>query len=559
MRVLRDVQGPSTRNRPLITNVDDAIRGDVRPTARAALVAAVLVLIIACANVANLLSAHVLANRRDYATQLALGAPRRRVIRRVLLEALCVAVCAAAVGLWLAWAGVRTFGMVASGLFPRVTDVGLGPQVLGAIVGLTIVAALFSGIVPALTAVRAEGAIGASLTAFPTLGRARGAMIACQVALTLPLLFGAGLLARTVTVLLRTDPGFDATHGVAAKLVISDNSLVHGADHSAAFESMLTRLRAFPTVRAAGVGTVLPPRKTLVTIGIRYIGEGRNEFRFFKLGSGTPGFLSALGARFLRGRDFTDQDVQVAAGVAVISESAARHLFGDRDPIGERINRLPPLAGAPQPTVVGVVSDIKFDGLDAPVAGAVYVPWTQLATGTTYVVVRGHEDPMQLVPTIRQILRSSWPHAAIPEIVSLNQAMSESVAIRQLRSGPAVMLALVAVLITFAGVLGTFHRVALERRRELAIRRALGATSQDLLPLFVRAGAMIVGGGVAVGVVLAVAIGQCLASQLYGVESNDPALLAASAAVLVATACLGFYLPFRRVLRLNPSTELQCE
>lgn len=314
---------------------------------------------------------------------------------------------------------------------------------------------------------------------------------------------------------------------------------------------MLGAARALPGVLFAGVGTVLPPHKPPVTIGIRYVGEGRDTFQFFKMGSGTPGFLRALGVRFLRGRDFTDADAAAPAGTAILSEAAARHLFGAQDPVGRQVNRLPPLAGPPQPVVVGVVSDVKYDGLDVPAAGAVYVPWTRLAAGTSYVVVKAH-DPHAVMPALHEVIRREAPAAPAPAISTVTDSLWASVASRQVRAAPAAALAVLSLLMTLAGIVATVSQAAGERRREFAIRAALGAPPGELLTRQMRESATAIIVGAAVGLPLALVTGRWLGTLLYGVSAADPRLLATTAAIVAGTACLATYLPARHAHRPSP-------
>lgn len=357
--------------------------------------------------------------------------------------------------------------------------------------------------------------------------------------------------------LLQSDTGIDASDAVAARLVFADVPIVKADEHAAAVQDILSRVRALPAVSTAGIGTLLPPRTPPMTIGIRYVGQGRNEFRFFKLGSGTPGYLTALGARFTRGRDFTEQDGSSVTGVAVISESAARHLFGDADPIGRQINRLPPLAGTPQPLVVGVVADVKYDGLDEPVAGAVYVPWSRLAMGTTYLVVRTGREPAALAGAIREAVREADPAVAIPEVLTLDDAMWQSTAARRLRAVPVLAIAVLAVFVTFVGLFGASRRLAIERRRELAIRSAVGASPRQIARLLSTTALVVVGIGVAIGCGLALAVGRTFASLLYGVQPTDLPMLVFASAAIAAGGCLAFYFPARRASRVEPVVDLR--
>ncbi len=555
-RVMREIGG-SNRNHPVVTPLDEAVRGQVRPVVRAAIVAAVLLLLVACANVASLFVAQAISRRGEYATQLALGAPARRIFRRILFELLWVSACGALLGIAVAALALRAFRQSARGVLPGLAGAGLDAPVIAAIVVIAFLVAVTCASIPFVSVLRDQRAIGPSLVRFPAAARAQAGLLIGQIAVSVSLVFAAGLLTRTVMMLLQSDTGIDASDAVAARLVFADVPIVKADEHAAAVQDILSRVRALPAVSTAGIGTLLPPRTPPMTIGIRYVGQGRNEFRFFKLGSGTPGYLTALGARFTRGRDFTEQDGSSVTGVAVISESAARHLFGDADPIGRQINRLPPLAGTPQPLVVGVVADVKYDGLDEPVAGAVYVPWSRLAMGTTYLVVRTGREPAALAGAIREAVREADPAVAIPEVLTLDDAMWQSTAARRLRAVPVLAIAVLAVFVTFVGLFGASRRLAIERRRELAIRSAVGASPRQIARLLSTTALVVVGIGVAIGCGLALAVGQTFASLLYGVQPTDLPMLVFASAAIAAGGCLAFYFPARRASRVEPVVDLR--
>ncbi|MCC7126051.1 MAG: ABC transporter permease, partial [Acidobacteria bacterium] len=263
---------------------------------------------------------------------------------------------------------------------------------------------LFCAVLPAWQATRVDFSpfLRPTAGARPSAWRLRRALVVTQIALSCVLLIGAGLLGRTVSVLLHEDHGFEPDGAVEAKLVLSDRTLPDGADRGSFVRDLVERVRALPGVQHAGFGSNLPPRTPPITIAIRLIDGNRDETRFMKVGSATPGHLRALGARFLAGRDFEEGDGRPDASVVILSESIARFYFRDENPIGRSISRLPAMLGTGSARrVVGVVRDIKYEGLDAPAGGAIYVPWVQRPMGSGYLLVRGNGEPMRLAPEIR--------------------------------------------------------------------------------------------------------------------------------------------------------------
>jgi putative ABC transport system permease protein len=240
-------------------------------------------------------------------------------------------------------------------------------------------------------------------------------------------LIGAGLLARTVSVLMHQEHGFAPNGALEAKVVLSDTVLFDGAGGRAFVERLLERVRAIPGVQHAGFGTNLPPRPPPITMSMRFIRDNRDETRFMKVGSATPGYLRAIGARFVEGRDFTDAEDATAASVVILSQSAAGFYFPGRSAVGQTITPLPKLFGVPgTPRIIGVVSDIKYEGLDSPAPSAVYLPWKFRPLGSGYLIVRAAGDPMRLAGEIRRAAQAIDPAIPIAEIQTLTSQQSDS-------------------------------------------------------------------------------------------------------------------------------------
>lgn len=559
-RVLRDVRGPSDKSRALVASLDATVRDPFRAALRAALLAALVVLLVTCANVATLFVGQAIARRREIATQRALGAPTTRLIRRVAIEVVLTSMAASVTGVLMACAGIRAFVWMAGDLVPGLATASLDAVSTSAIVGVTCFAALGCGVVPAWHVARSGRRPQTALLIRPAAWRIRAGLMVCQVALSVALLCGAGLLARTVVTLLRTDPGFEPADAIAVKMVLSDLTLYDDVPHRARLDDLLTRVRVLPGVRHAGVGSTLPPRRAPITIGIRYVDEERDEFQFLTLASVTPGFLQALGVRRLDGRDFTASDAQSEEGAVVITEAAGRLLFGTRDPLGRILKRLPPIAGPTQPRIVGVVPDLKYAGLDVPSSGGVFVPWARRPIGTAFLVVRAAPGIAQgLEPSIRQLVRAFDPSMPEPEVVTLADVLGQSIAGRRLRLAPALALGSLALCITLVGLLGTLRRLVGERRHELAVRVALGATPGQIRRLVLRTGGAVVAAGVIVGIGLSLGLGRAVSTLLYGVSPHDAWTLGVVGGLVGTVSLLVCDIPARAATREDPIVNLRCE
>jgi predicted permease len=379
-------------------------------------------------------------------------------------------------------------------------------------------------------------------------------LAASQIALSIVLLAGAGLVSRTVWRLLDQATGFEPRNTVSLRLVMSDATTFAATSRVAFVTQVTQRVASLPGVQAAGIGSGLPPRIAPLSIGIRVVSDGRDEFKVLTLVSVTPDYLRALGARLLRGRMLQDADMNGGHAVALLSESAARHLSPRKDPIGQPlVFPLPPaVAGRNRrPQIVGVVGDIKYAGLDASTAGSVYVLWPDLPAGVGHLVVRTAGDPSAVVPSLRRVVRELDPTLPLAEVRTLDDVILSSIADRRLRLIPALSFAALALLVALVGLSASMTRAVAERRRELAIRGALGASPKRTLRMILGEGALVTGAGLLVGLGIAAALAGTLAQFLYGVTPRDPATFTVVAA-LVAAASLGVcYLAARRALRID--------
>ena len=549
-----------------VSLVADQTTADARPVLRVSLVAGMLVLLVACANVATLFLGRAAIRRREVAARVALGASPLQLARSLLVETLVIAAVASLVAVALAAAALRACATRAAGALPAIevaTAMTIDMPILVAIAGLTVLSAFACGALPAWHAARSDvrPVLRSASVLTPTAWRVRGGLVIVQIALSVVLLVGAGLLTRSVMRLLSDDPGFAPAGALAAKIVLSDRVLFDGRGREPFVRELVDRVRALPGVQHAGVGSNLPPRTPPVTIAIRFLNqkEGVNELRFMKAGSVTPGQLRALGVRFVRGRDFNESDG--TSDTVILSESSARFFFRDgSDPIGKTISSLPRiLQSTGQPVVVGVVSDIKYEGLDVPAGSAIYLPWNRRPIGTAYLVVRTTEDPTMLAPAVRQILTALDSSVPVPEIRSLEDVMADSISGRRLRLYPAVGFGVLALLVTLMGLLATLSRAVAERQQELAIRSALGASPGELVWMILAKGLALTCLGVAAGLGLARVAGQSLAHLLFRTSPYDPATFGAVAGVVALGSLMVMYAATRKAASTDPLAALKSE
>jgi putative ABC transport system permease protein len=542
-----------------IAQLGEAATRDIRPVLQVSVAAGLLVLVVACANVATLFISRNVTRGRETATRLALGAGVSRLVRALFVEALLLAAIASAAGVLLAAGLLRWLLPHIAGVVPRLSAVELdGP--LGLLIAfLTVGVAIGCAAFPAWNTAHSHvhPFLRTTTVSTPAAWRLRGLLVIAQIALSVVLLVGAGLLTRSVTYLLREDSGFTPKGALEAKIILSDRPLLDQDGRQAFVRGLLDRVRALPGVMHAGLGSALPPTPPLITMSMRFVDKdtGVDESRFMQVASVTPGYLRALGAQFVLGSDLGDGDA--AGDVVVLSESAARFHFRGKDPIGGQLPSMPPLLGVRRPRVIGIVRDIKYEGLDAPPGSAVYVPWSGRPMGTGYLIVRYVGDITQMGTAIRTIARDLDRTVPIQDIRSMDEVMARSIANRRLRMFPAVGFAALAFSVALVGLLVTLARAVAERRQDLAIRAAVGASPSQLVRVILAKGLAITGLGVAVGVAAAWAVGRNLSHLLFRVTSSDPATYG-SVALLVSTASIvAVYIAARRAAHADPLAALR--
>jgi predicted permease len=561
-RVAREIEGEAWS--AAVRSVEETLLGSVRPVIRVSIAAALLVLVVACANTVTLLIGRSVVRSREFAVRIALGSGMARLARAALVEGLVVAVGGLLLGLAAAWVGLRLFTATAAGVMPRLDAVAIDLPVILTGLALTLLVGVVCGGASAFTATRRDASVlrcGAVATGSPATRRLRAGLVAAQIALSIVLLTGAGLLVRTVDRLLDEESGFEPRRALTARLMLADRMFIDGGGATAFVETLLEGVRGLPGVQAAGVGSLLPPDEAPLMVSMFFESATRAEYITLSFGTVTAGYFEALGTPLEGGRRFDAADDLAEVSPMMVSETAARFVYPNQDPVGRPMPYDFDVLGIARgdSPVVAVVSDVKYRGLDAPRSGAIYVPWQRAPTGVSHLVVRTAGDPLALVPTVRDLIGTLNPSLPVPEVRTLADHVAGSIAERRLRAVPAAGFAALALAVAMVGLFGTLARSVAERRHELAIRAAVGASPARLVRLVMRSSLVVTGAGLVVGAMMAAATGRGLAGLLYGVGPYDPATLATVAVVVALAALAASLVPARRAARLDPMKALRAE
>jgi putative ABC transport system permease protein len=539
----------------------DAIAGPVRPALLVLLGAVGFVLLIACANVANLLLARAVARTREMGVRAALGAGRGRLIRQVLTESTLLSLVGGALGVALAALLLRSLSTLAPVTLPRIERIGIDGWVLAFTAVVSIVTGLVFGLAPALriSAFRlaAEMSSDPRTTAGVSAGRAQRALVAADVAVALVLLTGAGLMIRTVGTLTRSDAGFNASHVFTAQFAVGGAAYREEAAVVQFQNLLLERVRVLPGVESAAVAGQVPMGGNFDRWGFHI--EGRmnvnpSEDPSAERYSVTPDYFHVLQIPLVRGRLITSQDLAGTQPVMVISETAAK-LWGGEEPIGGRVR----IGGndGPWRTIVGIVRDVHHQDLTAAPNPQMYLPQSQVTDAALVLVIRSSAGVESLSPAVRQIMRSLDAGVPIYRVAMLDTLVQASYADRQFVMRVLGAFALLALLLAAIGLYGVIACTVSERTREVGLRVALGATKPDILRLVFASGARAIAVGLVIGVVAAQLLPRVLESMLFGTEPSDPMSLGAAVAALAGVTAIAHWIPARRALHVDPATALR--
>ena len=542
------------------------IVGDVRPALLVLLGAVGCVLLIACANVANLTLARAASRSREIAVRSALGASRWRVARQLLTESLLLSLVGGLAGLLLALWGVEALAAAIPADIPRAAEIGIDPAVLLFTLGVALLTGVVFGLAPALRASKSdlneslkEGSRG-STEGFRG-NRLRGLLVVFEVALSLVLLVGAGLLIRSFFELRAVRPGFDPQNLLTAGIGLPPNKYGDEASQAAFFKQVLERVAHLPGVKSVGGIEPLPMSgnnwSTAVTVDGRPAPPpGQRQRTQTRVVS--PDYFRAMGIPLLRGRFITEQDTAESPKVVVVSESFARQVFPGEEAVGKRVK--PTLAPNFMAEIVGVVGDVKHGALDEAVTPELYASYRQAPQPFLALVVRAEPAVTAgLTNSVREAVLQVDPNQPLYNVKTMEELLSDSVARRRFNMALLAVFAGIALALAAVGVFGVMSYSVTRRTHEIGIRVALGAQRRDVVRLIVGQGMALVGAGVALGLACALALSRLIAGLLYGVSASDPVIYSAVALTLAAVALAACYLPARRATRVDPMIALRHE
>ncbi len=549
----------------LIPLQEEMVR-NIRPALMAMLFAVGFVLLIACANVANLLLARATSRRREIAIRTALGAGRLRLVRQLLTESLLLAAVGGALGLALAKWGVEGLLVLAANFLPRANEVGLDWRVAGFTAALSLLTGVFFGLIPALQSsnVDLQSALkeGAGAGGGMQTNWLRSALVVVEVAATLVLLIGAGLLIKSFIRLYETELGFKAEKVLTMSLALPQAKYPDSQSAAVFYEKLLERVSALPGANSASVINYLPLQQTGFNGGLTIEGQGpyepgrqpQAEFRTI-----SPEYFRTMSVPLISGRFFTTQDQSNSAPVVIVNQALVTRYLQGQDPIGKRIR----VIGNDWRTVVGVVGDVRESGVTRTAMAGVFVPVTQAVyaplTQTMSLALRTEGEPGAMIAAARNAVKEIDPAQPVFNVKMMEAVVADSISDRRLNMLLLGIFAAVALTLAVVGIYSVMSYTVSQHTREIGIRMALGARPIDVLRLVIGQGMSLIFIGLVVGAVGAFGLTRLMETLLYGVKATDPLTFALVAGLLVIVALLACYVPARRATRVDPLVALRNE
>jgi putative ABC transport system permease protein len=564
----------TSTNVRIVSLLDQTVGTTTRPALLVLLGAVGFLLLIACANIANLLLARGASRRKELAIRLALGAKRRRIVRQLLTESLVLAFIGAALGIALAYSGTHLLGVLGANHIPRLVDVRINGSVLTFTAGVALLAGILFGLAPALQArgVGVSDALkdsGRSTSEGVRQNRWRSALVVSEMALAFLLLVGAGLMMQSFLRLGQVPLGFNPENLLVAEFdLTATNYYSRGRDREF-FRQLAERLRVHSGVQAVAGAWYLPViGRTHANESVSldgYQGPGRNGTFPVAFNAATPGYFETMRMRILRGRGIVELDSTNSARVVVINEAMARAYFGNDNPIGNRLvlnlrDGQPELRDG-QPNwreIVGVTGNVR-NRLEVEAFPEAFFPYTQWPWHTAHLVVRTAGNPMRLVSVLQSEVQALNKDQPISNVRTMNQILGYSVAQHRFRALLLALFSVAALLLAAVGLYGVVSFSVAQRTHEFGIRMALGAQARDVLAAVVKRGMTMALIGIVIGLGGALALTQVLSTLLYGVKPTDPLTLLATVFLLMTIALLACYVPARRATKADPMEVLRHE
>ena len=543
----------------------ESLFGDVRPSLLLLLGAAGFLLLIAAANVGNILLARASSRTKEFAVRTALGAGRWRLIRQTLVESLVLAAAGGVLGLLVSEWGTGLLGAFLPSTMARPSEFDLDWRVAAFLAGSTLLCAILFGLAPALQT--SAISLGESLkegwgqSSGASRSRLRSAFLISEIAVASVLLAGAGLLLQSFWRVMQVDPGFHAENVLTMSISLPAAKYSDDQKRIAFFDDLIGRIRALPGVTAAGAADHVPLEDGSINGDFRLADRPLfppNESPVTEKYAATPDYFRAMGMRLVRGRWFNEQDGRRSGRVVIINESFARRFWPNENPIGKRMDLFYGSMEGWQ-EIVGVVGDIRREGLDRAVTLEGYLPYTQSPLDAMTLTVRTKGDPAQLASAVRSQVAELDPEQPVFNVKTMQQVVSDSLGERRLSTFLLALFAGLAMLLAAIGIYGVVSYWVSQRTREIGIRTALGAERGDILRLVFGRGMVLVGIGVAGGLAASLALTKFLASLLFGVSAHDALTMAAVPVTLGLIAVAACYVPARRAARVDPVVALRFE
>jgi putative ABC transport system permease protein len=546
------------------TSLADSLVSALRPSLLVLLAAVGFVLLIACANVANLLLARATARQREMAVRKALGASRLRLVRQLLIESLLLSFCGGLVGVNLSAALLPVLRALSPGTVPRLGEARIDAGVLLFSLALCVFTGIVFGIVPSLQAAQQglqatlkEGGRGSSEGG--NRGKFRALLVVAEVAVALVLMTGAGLLIESFARLMQVNPGFAPKSLMTFPIVLPPNRYPQPQQQAEFYRQLLEKVKAIPEVQAAGATSYLPLSGALRFVF--FCAEGRacqgiGKDPVIAVRQVSPEYFETARTPLLRGRVFTAQDVAGGLPVVIVNETTAKRCWPDQNPVGKRLANSRDMI---QREIVGVVADVKFNTLSSANSEEMYLPLAQSPWPTMTLMVRSDASAQPLVAAVRAKIAEIDANLPVSGILSMEAVVATSVSQPRLIMQFVGVFAGFALLLAAVGIYGVMAYSVTQRKQEMGIRVALGAAPGDILKLVVGQGMRLTLVGVAAGVLVSLALTRLLSSLLFGVRAIDMTVFSAAALVLVAAAFLACYLPARRATQVDPIVVLRFE
>jgi len=554
---------------PRVWGLRDFVVRDIKQSLLVLLVAVGLVLLIACANVANLLLARAGMRQRELALRTALGASRFRIIRQLLTESAMLGLAGGMAGIGLAYAGVRSLLAIIPDRYPLLSEASIDGRVLVFTLVVSLATGIVFGLAPALASSRSralnnalkEGARGSGESI--SRARLRSTLVVSEVALALVLLIGAGLMIRSFVELTKVNPGFNPKGVLTASINLPRSRYPKAGQRIEFFRKLFTELRSLPGVQAAGASTSLP--LTQHNQGTGLIIEGQpvpppDDIPIVWFRIVNSDYFRAMEIPLIRGRLFNEQD-QAGPPVALVNETLARRHFPGQDAVGKRFTNGVPRPGTPVSwiTIVGVVGDLHHMGLEERPDAEVFWPYQQLAPGSVSVAVRTNSDPEQFASQLRKAVGTIDKDQPVSQIRGMEDILNRSIAPQRLSVILLGIFAALALTLAAVGIYGVISFSVTRRTREIGVRMTLGARARDVIMMVVGQALLLAVVGVAIGLGAAFVLTRLMGSLLFGVSATDPLVLAGVSVLLVAVAVLASYLPARRAAGVDPLEALRYE